>query len=301
METSSSEPVVILQTARRGECMECRLVLSAVGIPSAIHHHRGVWVLAVSPSLQDRAIAEWDDYRAENATKKSVTLPAFRSDDSAINGCIAYAVVIVSVAALNSAWVAGGALFEPGEMQAGTVIGETVFDGQWYRVITALTLHLDAGHLASNLLFGTVFGFFAGQVLGGGIAWLAILLAGGLGNGVNAWVQSPDHTSVGASTAVFGALGVIVAHALRPRQSPDESLFRRWSPLVAGIMIFSLTGVGDERTDVMAHITGFMAGLLVGWFARKLPGRLTANRRIQVAAGGMALLIVCVTWGIALA
>ena len=73
--------------------------------------------------------------------------------------------------------------------------------------MTALGLHADSVHLAGNLVFGLVFGFLAGERLGWGLAWFGMLLAGALGNTLNAFVQAPDHTSVGASTAVFATLG----------------------------------------------------------------------------------------------
>jgi len=49
-------------------------------------------------------------------------------------------------------------------------------------VVTALTLHVDSGHLITNLGFGMLFGYLAGQLLGPGIAWASILAAGALGN-----------------------------------------------------------------------------------------------------------------------
>jgi membrane associated rhomboid family serine protease len=214
----------------------------------------------------------------------------------AVTGVLAYAVVILSVGIITLPAGPGGPLFLDGQMQAGEVLG-----GQVWRTVTALTLHLDVGHLASNLLFGALFGFLAGRVLGGGVAWLSIVVAGALGNLVNAMVQAPQHQSVGASTAVFAALGVIVASALRPRWSSRESLLRRWAPLVAGVMLLSLIGVGGERTDVMAHVTGWMAGLVIGWGSSRLPDHWLSRRTVQWWTGFAAIAIVSLSWLVAIA
>lgn len=107
--------------------------------------------------------------------------------------------------------------------------------------------------------FGAVFGLLAGRVLGGGVAWLTILLGGALGNGINVMIQEPTHRSIGASTPVFAAMGVLVAYALRPRESHDDTLLKRWTPLIGGSLLLAFTRVEGERTDVAAHCTGFLA------------------------------------------
>jgi hypothetical protein len=75
------------------------------------------------------------------------------------------------------------------------------------------------------------------QLLGSGLAWLAILLAGALGNALNALVQSPKHTAIGASTAIFGALGILSGYMRRSRVVPWRGGLRRWAPLAGGVML----------------------------------------------------------------
>jgi membrane associated rhomboid family serine protease len=180
-------------------------------------------------------------------------------------------------------------------MQAGEVV-----TGQWWRAVTALTLHADAGHVLANLVFGAVFGLLAGRALGGGVAWLVIVAAGVLGNLANAWVRPPEHVSIGASTAVFASLGMLVAHALYHWRDERGTGLRRWRPLVGGLLLLAYTGVGGPRTDVVAHVTGFLAGLLIGWAGCRLPPRVLASGRVQAAAGLAALVIVVVAWAAAL-
>jgi membrane associated rhomboid family serine protease len=139
----------------------------------------------------------------------------------------------------------------------------------------------------------------AGRILGGGIAWLSIVSAGTLGNGLNAVMRSETHLSIGASTAVFAALGVLVAHALHPRFVSSEKLFKRWSPLIAGVLLLAFVGVGGERTDVGAHVTGFVSGMVIGWLAARLPLHWLSNPRIQMASGAAAFTVIVLAWTIA--
>lgn len=178
-----------------------------------------------------------------------------------------------------------------------------VQDGELWRAGTALTLHADPTHLLSNVLFGAVFLVLLGQGVGGGAA-LALTFGGGaLGNLANAWLRGPGHLSLGASTAVFAALGaLIVAEYLRrDRSQAPADRARRAAPLLAGIALLGWLGVGGENTDVTAHLTGFAAGGLLGLFTR--PKRVDAtleNPGAQLAFGSLAALGIALCWALAL-
>lgn len=139
--------------------------------------------------------------------------------------------------------------------------------GQWQLPMTALTLHGDPAHLVSNLMSGVCFGFLLNRSFGAGLGWTLFVLSGYLGNVLNAVVYWPEvHRSLGASTAIFGALGLLVGQALAGKFSPAEMVtFRhRMIPLMAGIVILLLTGFGGDNTDVLAHVWGFVAGIPLG-------------------------------------
>lgn len=137
-----------------------------------------------------------------------------------------------------------------------------IMDGEWWRLVTALTLHAGDVHLYSNLAIGGVFIIFLCHELGSGLAWSLILASGVLGNLVNAAVQSPGHSSVGASTAVFGTVGILGAlSVVRYR----HYLQRRWLlPVAAALALLALLGTEGENTDLGAHLFGFLFGALFG-------------------------------------
>ena len=151
-----------------------------------------------------------------------------------------------------------------------------------------------------NLFFGSLLGLLAAQGLGGGVAWLAILTGGVLGNAANALLQDARHSAVGASTAVFAALGLLVALGLWHRRNRPGGAIRRWSPLIAGLLLLAWTGIGGERTDVLAHVTGLVAGLLIGGAAGFVPGTLLERRPTQLSATLTAVALLALAWMLAL-
>ncbi len=172
---------------------------------------------------------------------------------------------------------------------------EVLVGGQLQRCVTALTLHADVAHLAANIGFGAVFFLIVCRELGSGLGWLAILLAGGLGNWLNCQAHGAHHLSLGASTAVFGAVGVQsgVRALRRSRFDLDAVLL----PVAGGAMFLAFLGAEGERTDLGAHLFGFVAGLGLGgaiglWLRRFAPPDGWTGRALAAAA----LAILCLAW-----
>lgn len=151
-------------------------------------------------------------------------------------------------------------------------------DGQWWRLFTALTLHADVGHLVANLVSGIGLGLLANRTFGAGLTWLFTLLGGALGNLLTAWFYAPKlHFNYGASTAIFATLGLLIGHAiLTTINTHGRKQWRQYQmPLMVGIAVLALTGIGDTKTDVVAHVCGFIVGIpfgiLAGWLRLRNP------------------------------
>ncbi len=155
---------------------------------------------------------------------------------------------------------AGGQAFD--WYDAGTAASGRILAGEWWRTVTALTLHANWLHLFSNLTIGGFFIVALSRELGSGLAWSLLLGSGMLGNIANAWVQMPDHRSVGASTAVFGAVGILAAlSVVRYR----NSVRKRWPiPVAAALALLGLLGTEGKDTDLGAHLFGFLFGIGFG-------------------------------------
>ena len=280
----------VVASARRASGLaEERLVLRARGVPHAVIQDRGRRLLVVPVREALRAQEELEAYARENVQRGEVRPPA-RAVTRGFSGAIGYASLLVAC----------HLRFGP-EREAGLVDGARVADGEYFRIVTALTLHADAGHLASNVVFGALFGLLAAQQVGNGVAWLAILGAGALGNAINVALRAEAHRALGASTAVFAALGLLVALALRWRRHQDTpGRLRRWAPLFAGLGLLGWLGTAGERTDIPAHLHGLLAGILVGLPLRGLTGDSPARPAIQLACAVAAVTIIAGCWVLAL-
>jgi membrane associated rhomboid family serine protease len=276
----------------RGPCEERGFVLHAVGIDSQVVWLGRTWVLLVPPAAHAEALAQLDVYERENPPRRGPVAdePLHRG---AWAGSLVYAALIVGIG-----YLAGVFALERDWLDAGALVAAPTRAGEPWRAVTALTLHLDVGHLLANLGFGTVFGLLAGQLLGPGVAWATVLAAAATANFVNAFIQPATHSSVGASTAVFATLGLLAAYAWRRRRGSGDRWAYRWAPLIAGVILLGFTGAGGERTDVLAHLTGFAMGAIAG--AAHATWRVPRGAVAQVVGAAAALAVVAVAWVLAL-
>jgi len=144
-----------------------------------------------------------------------------------------------------------------------------VGQGEWWRPFTGLFLHADLGHLIGNLASGLLFGSLVARSIGPLRAWTLILVCGTLGNAITSALTYPEpFVSIGASTAVFGALGILTglgfSSMLRIRLRLPWAKIT--APLFAGIILLGWLGGGTHggNTDVLGHIFGFSSGLIAG-------------------------------------
>jgi len=141
--------------------------------------------------------------------------------------------------------------------------------GEWWRPFTALFLHGDGPHIVGNLASGTVFGILVAKSLGPLKGWILILLSGAAGNAITSLITYPEaFTSIGASTAVFGALGILSGTGIieNIRESVRMPWVRVTAPLLAGVILLGWLGgaAPGSNTDVFGHVFGFSAGVLSG-------------------------------------
>ena len=271
-------------------------MLSAVGIASAIGFDADGFVLTVDALDVAAALEHLRAYEIERAAvRSSAPAPLPRALPHAWVGCLLYVVVLIGIAlAVSNGWWRLDA-FDAGELDAARLQ-----HGQWWRAWTALTLHLDGAHLLANLGAGVWFGYLAAGVIGSGSAWLLTVNGAALANLFEGLLGPASHRSVGASTAVFTALGLLVAHSWRLRLHLSQGWALRWAPLVAGAVLLGWFGSEGEGTDVVAHALGFVVGCLLG-AASALPSVAPIMARVpQWLSGVLALGSLAVAWGCAL-
>jgi len=138
-----------------------------------------------------------------------------------------------------------------------------ILNGEVYRTVTSLMLHSGYVHLAGNMAGIAIFGTAVCNLTGRGAGWLMILLTGIIGNLVNAALFEYGHMSIGASTAVFGAVGILAAHQFYSKIRVPGRRKKAWIPLAGGLALLGFLGSG-AHSDLTAHLFGFMAGIGLG-------------------------------------
>ncbi len=159
-----------------------------------------------------------------------------------------------------------------------------VDQGEWWRPFTALFLHGDFNHLLGNIALGGLFCILVAYSVGPLLGWGLILLSGTLGNVLTALIHYPEaFRSLGASTATFGALGILtgVGAVAVWRSRSARKLAGVFIPIAAGGTVLGWWGAGGVQTDVLAHVMGFGVGMVLGaltawWQARRITAPATA-------------------------
>ena len=276
-------PAVVRSTSRERLARDWELVLVAVGIPCAVERRGAEWDLVVDSANAARAHAELADYDEDRGAEVPPA-PAIPEYGATWTG-LGFAVLLVAFAQLTGPRENATALFRAGEAHAAAIL-----DGEWWRVVTALTLHADQLHLVANVAIGAVVTTLVCWSVGPGVGVWMLLASGAAGNWLNALSYGTGHRSVGASTAVFGGIGVLVGFAIvRGRR-------RAWIPFAAGLALLGLLGT-SERADLRAHLLGFVAGIAAG--LPIAPFSPIRSRPLQwlLALGAVAAIVGC--WALA--
>ena len=302
MEDDISPPLVEVFRGSRAACAEFGLVLDAIGLGYARTESSGQWLIFVPPASAEIAGEELRRYASERVYRREAA-PPFQVFPGSGIGAGVYAFLLMLIA-----YCAGIQLFGLDWLDAGAIRSQTGAAGEWWRAVTALTLHLDQEHLLGNLLFGVGIGILAGRMFGPGLAWLSILMAGAAADYADMLVSPPWHHAVGASTAVFAALGLLAGFGWGQRRAQRrvqrlalrEGRLYRWAPLFAGVCLLGLLGAGDQHVDVLGHLLGFLTGTAVGWVFARAGVPRSRDTALQLISGAVAILVVCTAWLLAL-
>jgi membrane associated rhomboid family serine protease len=283
--------------ARLADARERGLVISARELPYWLDREGNDWVLRVEESAGVAVQRELASFEAEEQGRPPpISEPMTEK--------------VETLSLYVAAWVMSGFFVIQGlrgaewlERGAATSDG-ILLRGELWRTVTALTLHGDLSHFAANFATALLFARFVLPLLGTGCTWLAIVASGALGNAFNAWgYRGESHASIGASTAVFGALGILVGAEFIVRLSSAHGR-SRWQlvlPIGAGLALLAFLGTGGEerRVDVMAHFWGFVVGLPLGALAIWLGLKARLSVWMQRAASLAALGVLMGAWWVA--
>ena len=247
-------------------------VLSAAGLAYRLSHNDATWQLHIPAVLADKAEAEIRAFEKDESIRGT---PAVRPTQ------IKPVVPKATWTALWSAYVlilfyfGLGAFDAAHPLHLAAAMSRTeLLQGEWWRSITALTLHSGLPHLFANAVFLVFIGQAVIRELGRGLGLILILVAGIAGNYLAALTAPPYVRSVGASTACFAALGIVstlqAGHLYRRHHAWSPLWHQAWIPVAGGIALLGLTGT-SPGSDLGAHLFGFLAGAILALPAALLP------------------------------
>lgn len=264
---------------------EWAVVLAAADIPHRLRRRLDGWALIVPAPDAAAALESLDAYDRENAGEG-----ADRRDAVAPSRPLTLAGLHVALLLIGLFVITGSREGHSEWFQRGSADATRMIAGEWWRAVTALTLHADVPHLLGNALAGALLVTAVCQQLGAGVGLWLLLLAGAGGNALTAAVHRGGHVSVGASTVIFAAIGILAVLRIVMPGRVGSRPGKWWVAVAASLVLLALLGTGPNA-DLLAHVFGLLAGGAVG-----LLGALTIRwmppasvQWLLVAAAGAAV------------
>jgi len=245
-------------TAERHRADEWAMVLAASYIPHRLRHRGDGWALIVDARDVEAARGALDAFDRENVVNTTdVSVDAVAPVRGAAAVGIAVGLLLIGFFAATGTRASRNVWFERGGAAA-----ERIVAGEWWRTVTALTLHADAPHVVGNAAASVLLVGAVSHELGPGVGLWLILLAGAGGNALTAVAYGTHHNSVGASTAMFGAIGILAAtRVVSSRRRPAAR--KPWMVVAASLALLALLGTSPDA-DLLAHLFGLLLGGALG-------------------------------------
>ncbi len=289
------EQRTVYRTSEEQLALSCSLVLSATGINHFVTPSAGALQLSVAETDAAEAERQIQAYLQENqnwpprpiAPDKDFR-PLLQPPTLLLVGAMALLYTVTGPWSADSLWFASGA----GDADA------ILHKGEWFRLITALTLHADTVHLLGNCAFGGFLFHFFCKLTGNGLGLFSMLLTATLGNFINVFLHNGQHLFVGFSTAVFAIIGML---AMLSRYNRIRTGYLTIMPIMAGAAFLAMLGSSGERTDLGAHFFGLCSGFVGGWFLTREPLlTLRQSNLFQTILFFLFLAGIIVPWKLAL-
>jgi membrane associated rhomboid family serine protease len=183
---------------------------------------------------------------------------------------VTWGLILVNILVFIGMLFDGAGLLQPSGLVAlhwGSSFGPYTTDGQWWRLLTSLFVHFGLAHISNNMVALALFGpvverFFRSW------RYLLIYLLAGICSGLCSLAWHPMVNSAGASGAIFGIIGALLATLVRADARIPSDFQRTFLQGVVWIIACTLfSSLKHSGIDHAAHIGGFAAGMILGWIA----------------------------------
>lgn len=182
-------------------------------------------------------------------------------------------------------------------VRLGANVGRYTVGGQWWRLLTNIFIHGGLLHFAFNMWCLWSLGRLAESVYGHW-TFAAVYLICGLSASLGSILRNPWVQSVGASGAIFGIAGALIASFYLGEFSLPRSAISGMLRSVVAFVGYNLVfGAMIAHVDNAAHVGGLVMGLILGaLIARFAPAHDDVFRRIAVLLVGVAIVGCTVMW-----
>jgi rhomboid protease GluP len=230
-------------------------------------------LVAVLPKIRTKEFRPQAKADAEFATRVIAQSP---------RAPVTIGLVVVNVLVFIATLLGGAEWFQPiGNVQIawGSNFGPYTTDGDWWRLLTSLFIHFGIVHVLFNMLALASFGPLV-ERLYGGVNYLFIYLLAGIGGSLASISWHPAINSAGASGAIFGILGALLAAQLRAQGTFPVDILR---PIRNTTLVFIgwafYAGFRYKGIDYAAHLGGLACGFIMGLAAaRPITGESSFSR-----------------------
>ena len=247
--------------------------------------------------MQHEAAQRGDE--SDDATQRVMPAPWVRRHESAFS--LTQILFGANVAVFLAMALASGSVFEfSGQVMAhyGANFGPYTLSGEWWRLVTYMFLHGGIMHIAFNMWCLWDLGRLC-ESLYGRWTFLAIYLITGIAAGLASIGWNPGVLSVGASGAIFGLAGALIASFYLGEFSLPRVAI---SGTLRSLVIFAVFNLGFGQLfngiDNAAHIGGLVSGLILGALIARLAPESDAPLRRTSVVGFVALLVVLAGFGV---
>jgi rhomboid protease GluP len=210
-------------------------------------------------------------------------------------------LVAINVAVFVAMVATGVSPFSPtvdGLIRWGADYAPRTTAGEWWRLVTNTFIHIGIVHIGMNMIGLWQIGALVERLLGHR-SFLVVYLFAGLCGSLASITWHPFVVSAGASGAVFGVYGVLIAYLVRHRGSiPRPVLLSLQKSTVFFIGLNVAFGLQQKGIDMAAHtgglLGGFVAALLVARPLTVHPPRRTVGRDLILVVAGLGLFVAAV-------
>ena len=245
---------------------------------------------AIAAGLPERKTATFAPQLAEQAEFSA------RLREATPNAPVTPTLIAINGAVFLLAALLGGGIMVPnGEVliRLGSNYTPLTMSGEWWRLLTSTFLHFGVVHLAFNMWALWAFGVLAERLFGSA-RYLLIYLTAGVTGSLASFLWHPFVNGAGASGAIFGVLGSLLAFFLRSDQGIPKSVVKRQRNSAGIFIAYSLlNGARFRGIDNAAHLGGLVAGLLMGLLLCR-PLDQTRSQRSWSAQWALACALIVV-------